>query len=373
MNARPPLVRRDGAGYYLIRFPVFDEAGVQSIRGIPGRCWIPTERAWRLPADAATEGRLRRLFPGIRIPAATEADGATSNPRQPETKIRKESQVSDDSAVVPGDAAILEEMARALVLEGLSPRTRKVYLGYARRFARWKEPLLEEAGVEDVRQYLIHLVVEKGVSRSAHTQAISALRFLFEKVLRRSGGIGDIPRPKRHKSLPNVLSRQEVEAILEAVRRPSTRALIMILYSSGLRVGEVVRLRPEDVDRDRGLLRVRSGKGGKDRFTLLSQRALKALDRHLIYRGEDAGPWLFPGDRKGRHLNTRTVQKAVARAASLAKIGKRVTPHVLRHSFATHLLDAGTDLRYIQELLGHASVRTTEIYTHVSNKGSSLT
>lgn len=255
-----------------------------------------------------------------------------------------------------------------MVLQGLAPRTRKLYLGYARRFARWKDPPLAEAEVTEVRRYLVYLVEERGVSRSAHTQAISALRFLFEKVLRRREGLGDIPRPRRRKSLPNVLSREEVAALVGAARHPSTRALIMILYSSGLRVSEVVRLRPEDLDHDRGLLRVRCGKGSKDRFTLLSRKAVKAVDRHLLFRDETAGPWLFPGGRKGRHLTTRSVQKTVARAAARAKIRKRVTPHVLRHSFATHLLEAGTDLRYIQKLLGHASSRTTEIYTHVSNR-----
>jgi integrase/recombinase XerD len=255
-----------------------------------------------------------------------------------------------------------------MVLEGFSPRTRKVYLGYVRRFAQWTGVPLKESGTEEVRPYLVYLVEEKVVSLSSHGQAVSALRFLFRKVLRRPQAIRDIPRPKRHKCLPSVLSRQEVDSLLKAVRHPSSRALVMLLYSSGLRVSEVVRLRLEDLDGDRGLIRVRSGKGKKDRYTLLSRRALEAVERHLLFQDSPSGPWLFLGERQGRHLGTRSVQKMVSRAGVRAGIRKRVTPHTLRHSFATHLLEGGTDLRYIQELLGHASSRTTEIYTHVSNR-----
>jgi site-specific recombinase XerD len=150
------------------------------------------------------------------------------------------------------------------------------------------------------------------------------------------------------------------------VRNPKHAALLAVAYSAGLRVSEVVRLRFEDLDRSRGLLNVRGGKGRKDRETLLSTTALALVDSYLD--AAPAAPWLFPGDRPDRHLTTRTVQKFTAAAALRAGIGKPVTPHVLRHSFATHLLENGTDIRLIQELLGHASVRTTEIYTHVSQR-----
>jgi site-specific recombinase XerD len=267
-----------------------------------------------------------------------------------------------------GTQETLEEMSRAMILAGFAPKTRKVYLGYGRRFARWANVPLPEAGMEEVRRYLVYLVEDRDISRSAHSQVVSALRFLFEKVLRRPQVLKDIPRPKRHKTLPTVLSRGEVDSLLKAVRNPTSRALIMLLYSGGLRVGEVTRLRPEDLDRDRGLLRVRAGKGKKDRYTLLSRRALQAVDRHCLFQNQTPAKWLFPSTRKGKHVTTRSVQRVVARAAARAGIRKKVTPHTLRHSFATHLLEAGTDLRYIQELLGHASSRTTEIYTHVSNR-----
>jgi len=254
-----------------------------------------------------------------------------------------------------------------MVLAGYSPKTRKVYLGYGRRFAEWAAVSLQEAGMEEVSRYLVYLVEERGVSRSAHSQVVSALRFLFERVLHRPHVLRDIPRPKRHKTLPTVLSRKEVDSLLKVVRHPTSRALVMILYSSGLRVGEVVRLRPEDLDPDRGLLRVRAGKGRKDRYTLLSLRAFEAVERHRLFQDKTEARWLFPSIHKGKHVTTRSVQKVVSRAAARAGIQKRVTPHTLRHSFATHLLENGTDIRIIQVLLGHNNLSSTARYTKVSN------
>jgi integrase/recombinase XerD len=385
----PPLaVLATGDGEYLVRFPRFHAAGVKRIRQIPGRKWSPEEGGWRIPAGEETEALLRRAFPGVALPAspgaagpgetpptqggqatrsAGEAEASPSPPPEPEPRSSLPSS-GQASCLSPSDDETLDQMSRAMVLHGFSPRTRKVYLGYVRRFAQWTRVPLWQSGTEEVRRYLVCLVEEKVVSRSSHSQAVSALRFLFQNVLRRPQAIRDIPRPKRHKCLPSVLSRQEVGSLLKAIRHPSSRALVMLLYSGGLRVSEVVRLRQEDVDGDRGLLRIRSGKGKKDRYTLLSRRALEAVERHLLFQDRPGSPWLFPGERQDRHLTTRSVQKMVSRARVRAGIRKRVTPHTLRHSFATHLLEGGTDLRYIQELLGHASSRTTEIYTHVSNR-----
>lgn len=268
----------------------------------------------------------------------------------------------------PAPAHLLARVREAMVLRGYSPRTRKVYLGHIRRFLTWRPPSGGDAGpaggVPDPMGYLLHLVQKLRVSRSYHSQAVSALRFLFDRVLDAPALAEQIPRPKREEVLPRVLSTDEVRRFLAQVRHPKHRALVLLIYSAGLRVSEAVRLRPEDLDPDRGLLRVRRGKGRKDRYTLLSEKALTAV---RVYRDAfPGGEWLFPGQRRDRHYTTRSVQKIIARASKAAGLEKRVTPHTLRHSFATHLLESGTDLRYIQELLGHKSSRTTEIYTHVS-------
>jgi site-specific recombinase XerD len=240
-------------------------------------------------------------------------------------------------------------------------------MGQIRRFLEWcggGEPRLPEDPARAAEAYILELVQRRGISRSYHNQVVSAIRFLCESVLGQPKIALRIPRPRKEQRLPAVLSQEEVARMLRKARNLKHRALLMLLYSAGLRVGEVVRLMVEDLDGERGLVRVRCGKGRKDRYTLLAQRALEAVS---LYR--DAYPthrWLFPGDRPGRHLTPRSVQRVVKKAASAAGIEKHVTAHTLRHSFATHLLEGGTNLRIIQDLLGHQSARTTQIYTHVA-------
>ncbi len=173
-------------------------------------------------------------------------------------------------------------------------------------------------------------------------------------------------RPRKDKKLPVILSQDEVARILTSIENMKHRAILMLVYSSGLRVGEVVRLKPEDIDGKRMLIHIRGAKGRKDRYTMLSETALKVLREYK----EQYKPvnWLFEGARSGRYLSTRSAEKIFENACKKAQIGKDVSVHTLRHSFATHLLESGTDLRYIQEILGHQHSKTTEIYTHVSTK-----
>jgi len=319
----------------------FTHADLERVRALPGRRWDAGRKCWVIPDPVEALKRLRRAFP-----AALVVETAEGRPQESDS---------------------LERVRRALVLRGYSARTRKVYLGHLRRFFEWASHSVGDLPTDSlllVENYLLHLVRERRVSRSYHRQAVSALRFLFETVLGNPSLALSIPRPKKEERLPSVLSADEVAELLARTRNLKHRALVMLLYSSGLRVGEVVRLRAEDLDTDRRLLRVRSGKGGKDRYTLLARRAVDAV---AVYsRAYPTGPWLFPGGRPGRHLSTRSVQRVVERSARAAGISKNVSPHTLRHSFATHLLEAGTNLRIIQELLGHQSSRTTEIYTHVA-------
>jgi site-specific recombinase XerD len=285
-----------------------------------------------------------------------------------------------EEAAEPSPAAppfdILDAYREELVARGFRPRTRKVYLAHVSSFLRWIQNASPDAPPGDLastdpariasraRPYLTHLVEVRNASRSYHTQAVSALKILFRAVLRSPELAETIPRPKREKRLPNVLSKEEVTRLIDAAPNPKHRLLLMLLYSSGLRVGEAVRLRIDDIDVERGLVRVRDGKGGKDRYTLLSTKALAVMRAYREIFGSRR--WVFEGGRRGRPYTARSVQHVVQRCAVRAGIQRAVTPHTLRHSFATHLLEAGTDLRYIQELLGHGSSRTTEIYTHVS-------
>jgi site-specific recombinase XerD len=208
--------------------------------------------------------------------------------------------------------------------------------------------------------------MDQDYSFSYVIQALSAIKFVHTRVLHCDSPVARIPRPRKGRHLPTVLSRGEVKRLLAALRCPKHRAVVLVLYSAGLRVGEALRLRLEDIDSERGVILVRDGKGRKDRVVMLAKVTLVELRNYA--RLERPHHWLFPGDRRDRHMHSRTVQRAVTMAARDAGIRKKVTPQTLRHSFATHLLEEGTDLRYIQRLLGHKKSTTTEIYTHVADR-----
>jgi integrase/recombinase XerD len=215
-----------------------------------------------------------------------------------------------------------------------------------------------------IQQYSLYLLHRK-CSHAYVNQAISAIKFYFQKVLQQESSTPYI-RPKKENKLPFVLSLDEVILILKATHNLKHKAILYLTYSSGLRVGEVVRLRLQDLDSERKTLRIRQGKGRKDRLTLLSDHAFDIV--HHYNQQEKPNPWLFHGQTAGSHLTERSVQKLFERALAASGVKKRVSIHSLRHSFATHLLEGGIDIRYIQELLGHQSSRTTERYTHVSIK-----
>ncbi len=259
-----------------------------------------------------------------------------------------------------------EAMRSELRLLNYSPGTIKTYLQHMTEFVRHFGRSPSELGREDIINYLLHMTEERKVSATYRNQAVSALKFFYGKVLNKRIIIEHLPRPKKEIKMPSVLSEKEVSRLFQVLRNRKHLAILMLLYSSGMRVSEVVRLKPEDIDTDRHLIKVRGGKGRKDRYTVLSDRALDVLrDYYLSWRPEY---YLFPGSKKGSHLSTRSVQSVVFEARKRSGIKKKFSTHVLRHSFATHLLENGTDLRYIQELLGHKSARTTQIYTHVTRR-----
>lgn len=324
-------------------------------------------------AEAPAEGVRSEAMSGMsRAGAASDGRGTDATSVEPRAEADAEESPSGGTpgAARPASSGPFDRVLAAaeaeLRLRGYSARTRKAYLKHIRMFFRRLDGSPEDLDEGSVRTFLLHRIRHDGVSRAYHDQAVSALRFLYRHVLGRPRVADRIPRPRSERKLPTVLSRGEVERLIEAIDNPKHTALVMITYSAGLRVGEVLRLRVADIDTERRAIFVRGAKGRKDRYTLLSDRALEAIRAYR--RTMPTGPWLFPGARPGRHLTARSAQKIVVRACERAGIRKRVTPHTLRHSFATHLLEAGVDLRYIQELLGHASSRTTQVYTHVGRR-----
>jgi integrase/recombinase XerD len=212
--------------------------------------------------------------------------------------------------------------------------------------------------------YDIRTVQELLGHSNVKTTMIYTLRFFYKVTLGRADMVAEIPYPRTTTKLPTVLSREEVSRLLRAVRHPKHRVVAATMYAAGLRLSEALSLKPSDIDAERMVITVRQGKGRKDRTVMLSPRLLKLIQQHT--HREQPEEWLFPGRRRDQRLHETAVQRALATARRTAGISKHASAHTLRHSFATHLLESGIDLRRIQILLGHRSVKTTSIYTHVS-------
>jgi integrase/recombinase XerD len=257
-----------------------------------------------------------------------------------------------------------ERMEADLRLAGYSPSTKKIYLLYAKLFVKYHMRSPAEMGEDQIREYLLHMVEEEQVSRETYRQIRAALIFLYTVTLKRQTEVQHLPVRRKRVKLPVVLSGTEVQALLDAIHNPKYRAIVMALYAGGLRISEACRLQSEDIDSKRMVIHVRAGKGGRDRYTVLSQRLLVYL-RDYFRTFRPLG-WLFPGQTADGHASPETSRRVFHTAVASAGISKMITPHTLRHCFATHLLETGVDISVIQALLGHGSLRTTEVYTHVS-------
>jgi integrase/recombinase XerD len=251
-----------------------------------------------------------------------------------------------------------------MTLRNFTPQTIKAYVRCVARFAQHFHTSPDHLGSEQVRVYLLHLVQQRRVSRSYYKLTRCALRFFYRVTLGRDDVPESIPPAKRPRTLPVVLSPDEVARFFAAIRNVKHRALLMTAYAAGLRVSEVTQLRVDDIDSSRMVIRVRQGKGQKDRYVMLSPRLLEIL--RAYWRAVRPRDILFPGAIPGRPITTGCVRKSCHRARHAAGLGKHITVHTLRHSFATHLLEAGTDLRTIQVLLGHHSFSSTARYVHVA-------
>ncbi len=257
-----------------------------------------------------------------------------------------------------------QRMIEDLRIRNYAAKTIEAYIRCTAQFARYFGESPDLLGVEHVRDYQVFLVETKKASWAVFNQTVCALRFLYRVTLRRSDIIEHIPFPKREKRLPVILSTEELTRFFSAVTNLKHRTAVMTMYAAGLRISEALGLWPTDIDSDRMVLRVRQGKGRKDRDVVLSPSLLTAMrDYWIVYRPTK---WLFPGKHPDKPLSYATIQRACARAARKAGITKTVKTHSMRHYFATHLLEAGADLRTIQLLLGHAYLQTTAVYLHVA-------
>lgn len=257
-----------------------------------------------------------------------------------------------------------------MTLHGLKPKTIQAYVDCIARFARHFGKSPERLGTAEIRSYLLHLDRDRHVASSTYNQALCALKFLYRFTLRKGWDLDGLARTRRQTKLPVVLSLEEVTRFFEAITNLRHRAILMTAYAAGLRISEVLALRVDDIDSARMVIRLRQAKGSKDRYVMLSPRLLTLLREywraHRRHEAAAPSPWLFPGATPDRPLSDKPVYRACHAACRAAGLDKHVTVHTLRHSFATHLLEAGTDLRTIQILLGHRSLNTTARYLHVA-------
>lgn len=303
----------------------YDEKIVQVIRNIQGREYNPYDRTWTVPNNS-----INRKF------------------------------INDEFEVC------VESFDQLLALKGYSNSTKKAYRAHINKFKVHLKKDINEVTVDDIKKYMYYLINIKDNTNSYTTQAYSAIKLYCSYILNKNIEFKNFPRPNTVKPLPKVLSEEDVTKILNSVTNQKHRTILYVVYSSGLRVSEVVSLKISDIDSNRMTIFIKDSKGNKDRYTILAQETLNELRRYFkLYRPKD---WLFPGADESEHLSVRSVQNVFKKACAKAKINKDVGIHSLRHSFATHLLEYGTDIRYIQELLGHSSTKTTQIYTHVTNK-----
>lgn len=336
----------------ILKLP-YSEENLQRIKQIPGRKWDLEEKYWTIPNTFTSVEVFKVLF------------DLDENILKKLYEFRVMTKPEKQETIKP----LIRKVRQEIKISGFSPKTEKAYVGHILRFYNYFDGKILSISEQEIKNYLSDLLSGNQVSSSYMNQALSALKFFYNNIQGSKDVISNIKSPKRQQKLPQILSMEEIFSIFKSIKNPKHRMMIMLIYSAGLRISEAVNLKVSDIDVNRKLIRVAQAKGKKDRYTLLSDIALTALTHY--YQAYEPQEWLFEGGKEGRHITERSIQNVFDRACTKAGIQKEVSVHTLRHSFATHLLEAGTDLRYIQELLGHQSSKTTEIYTHVSNQAIS--
>ena len=316
---------------------------VDRMKSVAGAEYISSKKCWFIPGE---KFKLQQFKSEL-------GDGFILN---------TENYKADNKKIKP---EILEGYLAVLKRKRYSENTIKTYTNYFSSFIDYfSGAKLEEVPPEQINNYILELIEKKNISSSQQNQRINAIKFYYEKVLGKGKQFYKIERPRTGRHLPNVLSKEEIKAIFENTGNLKHKCILELIYSAGLRRNEVLNLQPVDIDSNRMRIKIRGGKGKKDRYSLLSQNVLN--DLRIYFKAFYPNEWLFEGQNGGQYSSS-SVAKVLKNAAIKAGLNKRVHVHMLRHSFATHLLEQGTNLRVIQELLGHEDIKTTEIYTHVSN------
>ena len=332
------------------------------VNQIPNRRWNRKLRCWTVPYNLKTIRQLQYLFgkqcwldfDPEKEPVKKSSSNKNNKTDSPLPQIK--------SSPWPKE---LNAMEQELILKRYSRHTVKTYLCFFKEFTIWlgKNRSPEDQDSVLVRNFLYQWVKYKKASATSQNQMINAIKFYYEKVLKRERVVYDLPRPKKSIQLPKIFSEKEIKRLLQAPNNIKHKCILLTIYSTGIRLSELLNLRLQDIDSKRMSVFIKGGKGKKDRYTVLSPILLEHLRHYYkIYLPEY---WLFEGQDCGQY-SPRSVQQILRNAIKKSRVNSFGTVHTLRHSFATHLLENGTDLRYIQHLLGHASTKTTEIYTHIT-------
>jgi integrase/recombinase XerD len=337
----------------LLRFEK-DQTLIDMIRDIKDCRWSKTHNAWHVPDNPECKVELVRLTDkGVTIRWADQKSVANKIITKIEIPTSK---IADE----------ITQFRRYLAHRRYSERTIAVYTEGIKVFLQFVQKPIPEITNADLIRFNNDYILKKGYSSSFQNQVINAIKLFFRSIHSTRFNVDAVERPRREHKLPNVLSKEEVKRILTSPTNIKHRAMLSLIYACGLRRSELLNLKPNDIDSQRGLIVIRQAKGKKDRIAPLSEKTIEMLREY--YKMFKPSRWLFEGQTKGEQYSEESLQKVLKEATSKAKIFKPVTLHWLRHSYATHLLESGTDLRYIQELLGHKSSKTTEIYTHVSTR-----
>lgn len=346
---------------------------VKKIEGIKwsqtNKCWYVAERV-NLLSEIFTAFRGEAWIDITALKSNHEKEVSTTPEVEPLVALPIDQKSSPKVTIIESseeNLQLLRMMEQKLHLRGYSFNTNKTYLQQFKEFLRfYSHSPVADLSEGEIRNYMIYLVEHRKVSKSFQNQAVNAIKFFYEKVLMQERKVYYLERPMREKKLPEVLSQEELMMIFEAAGNIKHRVMLMLIYAAGLRRSELLALRVGDVDFNRHVVFIRGGKGRKDRQSIMAQSLLPMLreyiDKHM------PAFWLFEG-RAGERYSESSLQQVLKQATAKAGIRKQVRLHMLRHSFATHLLESGTSTRYIQTLLGHESPVTTEIYTQVTRFG----
>ena len=334
----------------------FNKELIAAIKEMPYNRWDAKNKWWTIPFSEIFIQRLTEVCEGQRLKVISEAESAG------EEGVKRISPLD-----IPNYRRAPESYKNKHIELRNSPNTIKNYISAFEEFINYFYRFdIDSITEPQILEFLRYLITERRVSISYQNISINAIKFYYEKVLKGQRKFYFIDRPRKDIILPDVLNIDEITAMIKTADNIKHKLIIMFAYASGLRLGEVVRLKLTDIDRQRMQVRVEQGKGRKDRYTKLSEKILPVLDKYLEeYKPEEL---IFNGE-KGKPYSARSVQEVVKSIAIKAGIAQKVTPKTLRHTFATHSLENGIDLRYIQSMMGHASSKTTEIYTHITTKG----